>query len=74
MSSAMTAAGATGHRLSLDHPEAVITLTVMDIVPTYAMFMETNRKVAGFLLALVLLVAARALSRAPDRQRSRFFL
>jgi haloacetate dehalogenase len=39
--------GRTGHRLALDQPDAVISLTVMDIVPTYAMFMDTNRKVAG---------------------------
>jgi haloacetate dehalogenase len=39
--------GRTGHRLALDCPDAVLSLTVMDIVPTYAMFMETNRKVAG---------------------------
>ncbi len=37
----------TGHRMALDHPSAVQTLTVMDIVPTYAMFMDTNRHVAG---------------------------
>lgn len=39
--------GRTGHRMALDHPDAVLTLTVMDIVPTFAMFMDTNRKVAG---------------------------
>jgi haloacetate dehalogenase len=39
--------GRTGHRMTLDHPAAVLTLTVMDIVPTYAMFMDTTRKVAG---------------------------
>jgi haloacetate dehalogenase len=39
--------GRTGHRLALDHPEVVRTLTVMDIVPTHAMFNDTNRKVAG---------------------------
>lgn len=39
--------GRTGHRMALDHPDTVLTLTVMDIVPTYAMLMETNRKVAG---------------------------
>lgn len=39
--------GRTGHRLALDHPDAVLSLTVMDIVPTYAMFMDANRKVAG---------------------------
>jgi haloacetate dehalogenase len=36
-----------GHRLALDHPDSIITLTIMDIVPTYTMFMETNRRVAG---------------------------
>ena len=39
--------GRTGHRLALDRPDAVLSLTVMDIVPTYAMFMDTSRKVAG---------------------------
>jgi haloacetate dehalogenase len=39
--------GRTGHRMALDHPDAVITLTVMDIVPTYAMFMETSRLIAS---------------------------
>jgi haloacetate dehalogenase len=37
----------TGHRMALDHPGAVLSLAVLDIVPTYAMFMETNRAVAG---------------------------
>jgi haloacetate dehalogenase len=39
--------GRTAHRMALDHPAAVKSLTMMDIVPTYTMFMETNRKVAG---------------------------
>jgi haloacetate dehalogenase len=39
--------GRTGHRLALDHPDAALSLTVMDIVPTYTMFMETSREVAG---------------------------
>ncbi|TWT11465.1 alpha/beta fold hydrolase [Reyranella sp. CPCC 100927] len=39
--------GRTGHRMALDHPDSVLSLTVMDIVPTHAMFMATNRKVAG---------------------------
>jgi haloacetate dehalogenase len=38
--------GRTAHRLALDHPDAVRSLTVMDIVPTHAMFMETNRQLA----------------------------
>ena len=39
--------GRTGHRMALDHPDAVATLTVMDIVPTHAMFMATNRDIAS---------------------------
>ncbi len=39
--------GRTGHRMALDHLHAVLSLAVLDIVPTYAMFMETNRLVAG---------------------------
>ncbi|MGA3306025.1 MAG: alpha/beta hydrolase [Stellaceae bacterium] len=39
--------GRTAHRMALDHPAAVLSLAVLDIVPTYAMFMETNRHVAG---------------------------
>ena len=39
--------GRTAHRMALDHPEAVRSLAVLDIVPTYAMFMDTNRHVAG---------------------------
>ncbi len=39
--------GRTGHRMALDRPDVVLSLAVLDIVPTYAMFMDTNRKVAG---------------------------
>jgi haloacetate dehalogenase len=39
--------GRTAHRMALDHPDAVLSLAVLDIVPTYAMFHETNRHVAG---------------------------
>jgi len=38
--------GRTAHRLALDHPECLKTLTVMDIAPTYTMFMQTNWQVA----------------------------
>jgi haloacetate dehalogenase len=38
--------GRTGHRMALDHPDVVRSLAVLDIVPTYAMFMDTNRHVA----------------------------
>jgi haloacetate dehalogenase len=39
--------GRTGYRMALDHADTVLTLTLMDIVPTYSMLMETNRKVAA---------------------------
>jgi haloacetate dehalogenase len=39
--------GRTCHRLALDRPDAVISLAVLDIVPTYAMYMDTNRFVAA---------------------------
>lgn len=38
--------GRTGHRMALDHPDAVQSLAVLDIVPTYAMLTDTNRHVA----------------------------
>jgi len=39
--------GRTGHRMALDSPHVVQSLAVLDIVPTYAMFMETNRHIAS---------------------------
>lgn len=39
--------GRTAHRLALDHPDAVRSLTVMDIVPTYKLFMEIDRRIGG---------------------------
>jgi haloacetate dehalogenase len=37
----------TAHRLALDHPQAVTSLTMLDIVPTTVLFNETTRQVAG---------------------------
>lgn len=39
--------GRTAHRMALDYPDALQTLTVMDIVPTHAMCMDTNFRVAS---------------------------
>jgi haloacetate dehalogenase len=39
--------GRTAYRMALDHAPALLSLSVIDIVPTYAMFMATNRKIAG---------------------------
>lgn len=39
--------GRTGHRMALDRPDVVCSLAVLDIVPTYAMLMNTNRHIAG---------------------------
>ena len=38
--------GRTGHRMALDHPDCVLSLSVLDIVPTYSMFMHVDRHVA----------------------------
>jgi haloacetate dehalogenase len=38
--------GRTAHRMALDHPDAVLSLAVLDIVPTLAMFLETDQKLA----------------------------
>ena len=39
--------GRTAHRLALDHPGAVRSLVVMDIVPTHTMFMRADRRLAA---------------------------
>lgn len=39
--------GRTVHRMALDHPRAVRSLTVMDIVPTYKLFSEIDRRIGG---------------------------
>jgi len=38
--------GRTAHRLALDHPDCVLSLTVMDIIPTHLLLDELNRHVA----------------------------
>ena len=38
--------GRTAHRLALDHPEAVASLTVMDIVPTHYLLEHWSKEVA----------------------------
>jgi haloacetate dehalogenase len=38
--------GRVAHRMALDHPLRVRSLAVLDIVPTYAMYMDTNMRLA----------------------------
>ncbi|WP_299657681.1 alpha/beta fold hydrolase [uncultured Tateyamaria sp.] len=38
--------GRTAHRLTLDHPQAVLSLTLMDIVPTHLLLNELSQQVA----------------------------
>ncbi len=38
--------GRVAHRMALDAPARVLSLAVMDIVPTYAMVLDTNHRVA----------------------------
>jgi haloacetate dehalogenase len=37
----------TAHRMALDSSDAIRSLAVLDIVPTYAMFMETDRRISS---------------------------
>ena len=61
--------GRTAHRMALDHADAIVTLTVMDIVPTCAMFMDTNNhKVARAYWHWYFPVPTRTFSRATNRQ------
>ena len=39
--------GRTAHRMALDWPEKVLSLSVLDIVPTYKVFMDVDRHLAG---------------------------
>ena len=39
--------GRTAYRMALDQPERILSLAVLDIAPTFEMFMATNRLIAG---------------------------
>jgi haloacetate dehalogenase len=39
--------GRTAHRMALDRPDAVASLAVLDIVPTWVMFEDVTRRIAG---------------------------
>jgi haloacetate dehalogenase len=63
--------GRTGHRMALDRPDAVLSLAVLDIAPTHAMFTETNRHIAGaywhwYFLALPAPFPERLIGADPD--------
>jgi haloacetate dehalogenase len=63
--------GRTAHRMALDRPDAVRSLAVLDIVPTYAMFMETDRRTASaywhwFFLSLPVPFPERMIGADPD--------
>lgn len=38
--------GRTAHRLALDQPTCILSLSLLDIIPTYTMIMQTNYQVA----------------------------
>ncbi|MDO8187560.1 alpha/beta hydrolase [Conexibacter sp. JD483] len=67
-----------GHRLALDHPQAVRSLAVMDVVPTLHMFEHVDRAMAAtyfhwFFLALESEMPAKLIEAAPEVWlRSRF--
>lgn len=39
--------GRTAHRLALDTPDAVVSITVMDIIPTHSVFAQTDQALAA---------------------------
>lgn len=39
--------GRVAHRMALDWPDQVRSFTALDLVPTYALYMQTNRNIAG---------------------------
>jgi haloacetate dehalogenase len=39
--------GRVAHRMALDSPEAVTSLSVLDLVPTWTMYMKTDRELAA---------------------------
>jgi len=39
--------GRVGHRLALDHPDRLLRLAVLDIVPTRTIFRATNQRIAS---------------------------
>jgi len=67
-----------GHRLALDHPQAVRSLAVLDVVPTLHMFEHVDRAMAStyfhwFFLALESELPAKLIEAAPSVWlRSRF--
>lgn len=70
--------GRVGHRMALDHPEAVTALAVLDIVPTLHMFENVDREMATAYFHWFFLARADGLPEAlisADREtwlRSRF--
>ena len=63
--------GRTGHCLALDTPDAVLSLSVLDIAPTHAMFSKVNRQIAGaywhwYFLSTAAPLAENIIANGPD--------
>jgi haloacetate dehalogenase len=39
--------GRVAHRMALDHPDRALSLSLLDLVPTYAMYNDTNARLAA---------------------------
>jgi pimeloyl-ACP methyl ester carboxylesterase len=59
--------GRVGYRMTLDNPEVVTRLAVLDIVPTWESFSRANMAFGLSLLALVFLSPTVRPARAPAR-------
>ena len=66
--------GRCAYRMALDHPDRVLKLAVLDIIPTADAFRRADSRLRARLLALVLSRPAVADPGASDRSRSRLFL
>ena len=61
--------GRVGHRMALDHPERVLKLAVLDIVPTLEIFSALNQEVASGYYHWFFLIQDADFSGDPDRSR-----
>lgn len=62
------------HRMALDWPDRVASLTTMDIVPTFDMYNMVDQAIGPDLLAVVFPASESAPARTPDRRRPGFLL
>lgn len=63
-----------GHRMALDHPDRVVKLAVLDIVPTYRMYRDVTKEFASLYFHWFFLIQAAPLPETLLGGRGDFFL